>query len=314
MKIQRKVTAAAWSGYRITVLLRAVHPVRKLVIRHYVIELRRWLVEPGTPSFTAVARHNRSLVATENHPPRLIGINPQFVIVVAPGRAFESCKRLPSVARLVSCGVRNIDSVRILGVHAELSEVPPAPPDAPVSRNPLPTLPAVVRTKKPAFLGIQDQINSPRVARRKRDADPSESLRWQSLPAYMFPMVAPITRAIQPAARAVRRSVDAPRRPSRLPQRCVNHFRIAGLESKIDRARVFVLKQNLLPALSSIFRTENAALRVRPISMPHRRHENFVRVTRVHEDSPDLPRILQPHVFPRLAAVSGLVHPIPVRD
>src|SRR5229473_1386697 len=142
----------------------------------------------------------------------------------------------------------------------------------------------------------------------------SVEIRWQSLPAHMFPMVASISRAIESAARAVRRSVDAPWRPSRLPQRCVNHFRIAGLESKIDRAGVFVVKQNLLPALSSIFRTENAPLRVRPVSVTQRRHENLVRVPRVHNDPPDLPRILQPDVFPRLAAVGGLVHPIPVRN
>src|SRR6266851_6720722 len=166
MKIQRKVTAAAWSGNRVTVLLRAINPIRKLVVRNHVIELRRWLVEPGTPRFTSVARHNRSLVATENHPPRLIGINPQFVIVVAPGRAFESCKRLPSVARLIGCSIWDVHGVRILRIHAELSEIPPALPDAPVSRNPLPTLAAVVRTKKPALLGIHNQINPPRVARR----------------------------------------------------------------------------------------------------------------------------------------------------
>src|SRR5258708_39434026 len=173
---------------------------------------------------------------------------------------------------------------------------------------------AVVRTKKPALFGIHDQINSSRIARGKRNADPPESLRWQSLPAHMFPVVASIPGAIEPAARSVRGSVDAPGWPSRLPQRCVNHFRIAGLESKIDRPAAFVVKQNLLPALSSIFRTENASLRVRPVSVTQRRHENLVRVTSVHEDSPDLPRILQPDVLPRLAAVGGLVHSIPVRD
>ena len=242
MEIQRAVTAAAWCGYRIAVLLRSVHPVRKLIIRHHVIELRGWLVEPGAPRLTAVARYDRSLVAAENHPPRLIGINPQFVIVVAPGRAFESCERLPSVARLVSCGIRDVHNVWILGIHADFSEIPPALPDAPVIRNALPTLPTVVRTIEPALLGIHDQINPPRIARRKCDADPSESLRWQSLPAHMFPMIASITRAIEPAARSVRRSVDAPRRPPRLPQRGVNYFWIAGLESKIDPARVFVVK------------------------------------------------------------------------
>src|SRR5207253_10553609 len=41
MKIQRAVLAAAWRGRRTTVLLRNVHPVRKLVVGHNMIELRR---------------------------------------------------------------------------------------------------------------------------------------------------------------------------------------------------------------------------------------------------------------------------------
>src|SRR5713226_8407308 len=200
MEIQRAVTAAAWRGYRIAVLLRAVHPVRKLVIRHHMIELPSGLVEPGTPSLTAVARYNRSLVAAENHSPRLVGINPQLVVIVAPGRTFESCKRLPSIARLVRCGIGDVHRIGIFGIHADFSEVPPALPDAPVIRNALPTLPAVVRSIEPALLGIHDQINPPRIARRKSDADPSETLRWFCLPAHIFPMNASIARARKTAA------------------------------------------------------------------------------------------------------------------
>src|SRR6266852_9478182 len=88
MKIQRTVLAAVWSCRRTAVLLRAVHPVRKLVIRHHVIELPRRLVVPGTPTLAAVARHDSALVAAENHSPRLVGINPTFVVVVSPGRPF----------------------------------------------------------------------------------------------------------------------------------------------------------------------------------------------------------------------------------
>src|SRR5260370_17432722 len=160
-------------------------------------------------------------------------------------------------------------------------------------------------------MGIHNEINASGIAGRKSEADPSESIRRKSLPARMFPMIASIRRAVEPAARAVRRSVDAPRRPSRLPQRCVNHFWIAGLESKVDRPGVFVLKQNLLPALSSIFRTENPSLLVRPVSVTQRRHENLVRVPRVPDDPPHLPRILHPPRLPRLPPSPGLVHPIP---
>src|SRR6266704_4717914 len=97
MKIQRTVPAAAWRCHRIAILLRAIYPVRKLVVRHHVIELRRWLVEPRAPGLPAVARHNGTLVTAKNHPPRFIGINPEFVIVVAAGRAFARRERLTSV-------------------------------------------------------------------------------------------------------------------------------------------------------------------------------------------------------------------------
>ena len=125
-------------------------------------------------------------------------------------------------------------------------------------------------------------------------------------------MIAPVNRAIQPAAQSIRRRVDAPRRPSRLPQRCVNRSWISWLERQINRACVFVMKQNFLPTLSAIFRAEHPSLLVRPVRMPQRGDENLVYVSRVHDDSPNLPRIFEPNVRPRFAAVRGLVHSIPV--
>src|SRR5713226_909524 len=157
-----------------------------------MIELRRRLVVPGTPSLTAVARHDRALVAAQNHPPRLIGINPEFVVVVSTRRASECGECLPSVMRLVSRGVRHVHRVGIFGIHADFTEVPSALPDAPVIRNALPALPTVVRAKQTALLGIHDQINPPWIARRECDADSSETSRRQSLSAHVFPVIASI--------------------------------------------------------------------------------------------------------------------------
>src|SRR5258708_30155182 len=78
MKIQRKVTAAAWSGNRVTVLLRAINPIRKLVVRNHVIELRRWLVEPAAPRLTGLSRPNRSPVPTEDHPSDTVATSRQL--------------------------------------------------------------------------------------------------------------------------------------------------------------------------------------------------------------------------------------------
>src|SRR2546430_12710018 len=62
----------------------------------YTTLFRSWLVVPRTPRHTAVARHDGPLVAAENHTPGLIGINPQFVVVVATGRPLERRKCLRS--------------------------------------------------------------------------------------------------------------------------------------------------------------------------------------------------------------------------
>src|SRR5437660_10293151 len=121
MKIQRAVPAAAWCCHGIAVLLRAIYPVRKLAIRYHVIELPCWLVEPRAPRLTAVARHDRSLLAAQNHPPRLIRINPQFVIVVAARRASERGERFPSVMRFVRRGVRNVYRVSGFRITADFT-------------------------------------------------------------------------------------------------------------------------------------------------------------------------------------------------
>src|SRR5690242_8946409 len=56
MKIQRTVSAAARRTQRVAILLSAVDPVRKLVVRNHVIKLRGRLVKPGAPRLPAVAR------------------------------------------------------------------------------------------------------------------------------------------------------------------------------------------------------------------------------------------------------------------
>src|SRR5260370_24142974 len=224
MEIQRTVSAPARRHRWPAVLLRAVDAIGTLVVSNPMIELRCWLVVPGAPRLAAIARHDRSLIAADCHPQRLVGIDPQFMVIVSAGRATERFKSFPCVTRFVSRSVRQIDDVRILRVHADFSEVPPALPAAPVIRNTLPILPAVVGAKEPALLGVDDQVNSPRVAGRKSDADPPETFRSQSLSPHFLPMITSAIGAVQPAARSIRRRVNTHRRPARLPPRGINYF------------------------------------------------------------------------------------------
>src|SRR6202521_6227278 len=48
--------------------------------------------------------------------------------------------------------------------------------------------------------------------------------------------------------------------------------------------------------------------------MAQRRGENLVWIPWIRDDPPALPRILQPDMRPRLPAVRGLVHSIPIRN
>ena len=86
------------------------------------------------------------------------------------------------------------------------------------------------------------------------------------------------------------------------------------IEGDVDAARVFVFVENFLPGLAAIGRAENAALCVRAIGMPQRRHENDVGIRRIDDDFADRARIPQANVLPGLAAIERLVNAVAVRD
>ena len=166
--------------------------------------------------------------------------------------AFEHTEALSSIHRTVDRGVWHVDNVRIFRIHGDLVEVPAAAPNSMVLGNLLPVLSAIIRAVQPALLGIHDEINPFRITRRKRNPHSSQAFRRQSLSFYLLPMVSAVVRAIKPAARPVRRRVNAPRGPSRLPQRGIYCFRIPRLERQVNRTRVFIMEQHSLPVGTAI--------------------------------------------------------------
>src|ERR1700730_9933405 len=74
------------------------------------------------------------------------------------------------------------------------------------------------------------------------------------------------------------------------------------------------MKQHPLPFLAAILRIKNASLRIRPIRMPQRRHEDSFGVSRIDQNPRNLPRILQANVRPSLPAVRGPVHPVAISN
>src|SRR5258707_6016430 len=106
MKIEGTILASAGSSRRSAVLLRAVNPIRKLIVRSHVIELPSRLVVPTAPCFAAIARNHRALIVPQDHPLRLVRIDPQFVIVVAAWFAPEPTERFPAGAPAIQPRIR----------------------------------------------------------------------------------------------------------------------------------------------------------------------------------------------------------------
>src|SRR5437764_15248989 len=107
------MATAARSRRSPAVLLRAINPVGKPVVRSHVIELSGGLVVPTAPSLATIARDYRALIISQNHALRLVGINPQLMIIVATGLTLQHRERLSTIARTIQPGVRHIDRVRI---------------------------------------------------------------------------------------------------------------------------------------------------------------------------------------------------------
>ena len=156
----RAVVGAHGNRRRAAILLRAVDPVREPVVRGDVVELRGWLVVPGAPALPAIHRDDRALVGGDDHPPRVVGIDPEPVIVVASRRPLERKERLPPVGRAIQRDAAREDDVGVLRIDRHAAEVPAPIPDAFVGRCPLPAEAGIVGDVEPAFLRVHDRVHA----------------------------------------------------------------------------------------------------------------------------------------------------------
>src|SRR6185503_12811293 len=161
--------------------------------------------------------------------------------------------------------------------------------------------------------GVDEEVDTLRRAGRHGDADAPRRPR-QAVAGELAPVVAAVGGLPQAAARAVRRRVDVPGWPPRLPERGVDRPRIAGLEGEVDRASVLVRAENLFPVRAAVARAEHAALSVGPVGVAEGGDVDEVGVRRIDEDAADLLAVAEPGVDPGAAAVGGLVHAVALRD
>src|SRR5205085_3694743 len=148
----RAVVAAAGGSDRAALLLAAVDPVGKLIVRRDVVELRRRLVVPTAPRAPAVDGERRALVGGEQDDFGVLRINPDGVVVVAAGRSLPGVVGVTAVGRAIGRGVGRINYVGVARVNLHLGEVAAAAPHARLVVDALPRFARVVRAVDAAEL------------------------------------------------------------------------------------------------------------------------------------------------------------------
>src|SRR6266702_5995559 len=291
------VIAAALRRHGAALLLRAVNPVRKTIVRGDVIELRGWLIVPTAPRRAAIHADDRALIGAERDDLRMFCADPDALVIVAARRSFESHKCFSAVRGFPRRGIRNVNHLRIVRRHRNSHRAWAAAANAAVGVYLLPGLACIVRAiYSRALRGLRRNIDALRIARRNGNADSPEPFACsrQSL-GQRLPGITAIRRFIQPAPRDIDGSAAAhlPRRNARGPQRRVNRLRIRGIESEIGGAGVFIFVENFLESLPAVGGAEDAALGVGTVGMPFGGAENTVGIFRVDENRCDLLRVAQ---------------------
>jgi len=98
-EIDGAVVAPAGDADRTALLLSGTDAIRKRIVGDGVVELRRGLVVPGTPSRSAVDGDEGALVADEKDNVAVVGINPEVLIIIAAGSAAETGPGLATITR-----------------------------------------------------------------------------------------------------------------------------------------------------------------------------------------------------------------------
>ena len=308
------VVAAGHDPRRPTLLLPPVYPIGVASIGYDVIELRRGLVKPRAPGLTPVHGHDGALVPGEQDDLGVAWIDPESMIVVAPGSAAQRRERRSAVGGLPGDDVRDVHDVGVLGIDLHLIEVAVPPPQTLVRVHEAPALAGVVRPVQPPTLRCaHDRIHARGSAGGHGEADATESIGRSGEPrGDRSPRGAAIDRLVEPVVRRQGpRASDLPRRLPRRPQRGEHRFGIGRVDRDVHRAGVLVLVQDLLPRLAAVRRAKQAPLFVRAIRVSEHRGEHAARIARVDEERGNLLTVPQAPMAPGGAAVGGPVDPVP---
>ncbi len=256
----------------------------------------------------------------DDHPVGELRVDPH-VVVVAPRPA--PLDRHAAVQALRVTRRHEVHLVRVVRLHGHARVVERTLRERVVGVDHVPRRAAVVRAPEHPLVvlerlvlavrvGLDERVHAVRVGGAHGQADLPHRAAREAVPLQAHPGVAAVRGLPEAAARAT--ALAPPRPDAHLPRGREEDARIGGVHGEVDGAGVLVDEEDALPRLPAVPRPVDAALLLGSVQVAERRHEHHVRVTRVDDDAPDPPDLLEPHVSPRLAAVRRAVDPVADRD
>src|SRR6516164_10816628 len=123
-------------------------------------------------------------------------------------RSWQELKSFAAVGGTERACVENVNGVGTFGIGEDMHVVPCALPIAFILIDASPGGPGVVRPVYPAFLCLDDCINTIRIGARYGNADASQLAIRQAMSFELFPCQSPVEGLVQAAARTA--AVEVP--------------------------------------------------------------------------------------------------------
>src|ERR1700735_5924989 len=103
-----------------------------------MIDLRGWLVVPGSPGLCPVDTDYRALIGAEHQAIAIARVDPHLVIIIAAGGTFHRHKGLATVRRHIRPCVDHVSTIGIGRIEGYGSEIPATPPQTHLAIEQLP--------------------------------------------------------------------------------------------------------------------------------------------------------------------------------
>ena len=285
-----------------------------------LVELADRVVEV-LPGLAAVVGDVHAAVVAEQHVLRIVGIDPERVMIDVHPVHLHRRKALAAIVGDAQLHRVDVNALAVVGIDVDLVVEIVGQRGNVVDARPAATRiiaaeDAALRAHRRAgrrARHLNHRIHGTRILRRDAQADAPHRFGRQSVAQCRIRQLAPVAstiRRLPDAAARTRTLHGAAATAQPVPARGIQHVRIGRVHLHIDEGHRVIGEEHLLPVVTTVGRLVDAARGRGPPQVAHGRHIDNVRIARMNRDAADLRVVGQSALLPRLACVGGLVDAI----